>query len=253
MVFARLYSIREGFEMASMMQSRREQRMIYNPEDTLLDDRTYNMALGGSVMYGLILNIIICVTLGNRLTFAVYRNPMVALYLIIGYVVCAIAGVFMSSRSKSPVVSFIGYNLVCVPLGLVLSLTVSAYVRAGAGNIVLQAIAYTAISAGCMIVLSIVFPDFFSGLGKILFGSLIGLLVAGIISALFFPGAYNIITWIGALIFALYIGYDYWRAQQFPKTLDNAIDCSLDIYLDIINLFIRILRILGSRGSSRRR
>jgi FtsH-binding integral membrane protein len=68
-----------------------------------------------------------------------------------------------------------------------------------------------------------------------------------------FPGAYTLVTWIGAAIFALYIGYDYWRAQQFPKTLDNAIDCSLDIYLDIINLFIRILRILGSRGGSRRK
>ena len=115
--------------MASFTQTRRAERMIYNPEDTILDDRTYNMALGGSVMYGLILNIIICVTLGNRLTVAIYKNPMIALYLIIGYVVCAIAGVLMSSKSKSPVVSFIGYNLVCVPLGLVLSLTVSSYVR----------------------------------------------------------------------------------------------------------------------------
>ena len=227
--------------------------MIYNPEDTLLDDRTYNMALGGSVLYGLILNIIICVTLGNRLTLTVYKDPMVALYLIIGYVVCSIVGVLMSSKSKSPVISFIGYNLVVVPIGLVLSLTVSAYVRAGAGDIVLQAIVYTAIATGCMIVLSIAFPDFFSGLGKVLFGCLIGLVLAGLISIFLFPGAYNIVTWVGAVIFALYIGYDFWRAQQFPKTLDNAIDCSLDIYLDIINLFIRILRILGSRGGSRRR
>lgn len=239
--------------MASMMQSRREARMIYNPEDTLLDDRTYNMALGGSVMYGLVLNVIICLTLGNRLTVAIYKNPMIALYLIIGYVISALIGVLLSSKSKSPVISFIGYNLVCVPLGLVLSLTVSAYLRAGAGDIVLQAIAYTAVATFCMIVLSIAFPDFFSGLGKILFGSLIGLIVAGLISMFLFPGAYTLVTWIGAAIFALYIGYDYWRAQQFPKTLDNAIDCSLDIYLDIINLFIRILRILGSRGGSRRK
>lgn len=239
--------------MASMMKTRREQRMIYNPEDTLLDDRTYNMALGGSVMYGLILNIIMCVAIGNRLTTQINHNPIYSIYLLVGYIVCCIVGILMSSKSKSPVISFIGYNLVVVPIGLVLSLTVSAYVRAGAGDIVLQAIAYTAISAGCMIVLSIAFPDFFSGLGKILLGCLIGLLIAGIISALFFPASYNIITWVGAVIFALYIGYDYWRAQQFPKTLDNAIDCSLDIYLDIINLFIRILRILGSRGGSRRK
>ncbi len=239
--------------MASFTQTRRAERMIYNPEDTLLDDRTYNMALGGSVMYGLILNIVICLTLGNRLTVMVYDNPLIALYLIIGYVVCSIVGVLMSSKSKSPVISFIGYNLVAVPIGLVLSLTINAYVQGGAGDIVIQAIVYTAVITGCMIVLSIAFPNFFSGLGKLLLGCLIGLIIAGLLSMFLFPGAYNIITWAGAVIFALYIGYDYWRAQQFPKTLDNAIDCSLDIYLDIINLFIRILRILGSKGGSRRR
>ena len=227
--------------------------MIYNPEDTILDDRTYNMALGGSVMYGLILNIVICITLGSRLTVAVYKDPLIAIYLFIGYIVCSIVGVMMSSKSKSPVISFIGYNLVAVPIGLVLSLTVNAYVASGAGDIVVQAIVYTAIISGCMIVLSIAFPNFFSGIGKLLLGCLIGLIIAGLVSIFIFPGAYNIITWVGAVVFALYIGYDYWRAQQFPKTLDNAIDCSLDIYLDIINLFIRILRILGSKGGSRRR
>ena len=227
--------------------------MIYNPEDTILDDRTYNMALGGSVMYGLILNIVMCITLGKSLTATMEANPIYAIYLFIGYVVCSIVGVLMSSKSKSPVISFIGYNLVVVPIGLVLSLMINAYTEGGAGDIVLQAIVYTAVITGCMIVLSIAFPNFFSGLGKLLLGCLIGLIIAGLLSMFLFPGAYNIITWVGAVIFALYIGYDYWRAQQFPKTLDNAIDCSLDIYLDIINLFIRILRILGSKGGSRRR
>ena len=227
--------------------------MIYNPEDTILDDRTYNMALGGSVMYGLILNIVMCLTLGKTLTDTMEANPIYAIYLFVGYIVCSIVGVLMSSKSKSPVISFIGYNLVAVPIGLVLSLTVNAYVASGAGDIVVQAIVYTAIISGCMIVLSIAFPNFFSGIGKLLLGCLIGLIIAGLVSIFLFPGAYNIITWVGAVVFALYIGYDYWRAQQFPKTLDNAIDCSLDIYLDIINLFIRILRILGSKGGSRRR
>nr|MCR5618576.1 Bax inhibitor-1 family protein [Lachnospiraceae bacterium] len=59
--------------------------------------------------------------------------------------------------------------------------------------------------------------------------------------------------WIGAALFSGYIGYDFWRAQQFPKTLDNAVDCAVDIYLDIINLFLRILRILAGSRSSRRR
>ena len=46
-------------------------------------------------------------------------------------------------------------------------------------------------------------------------------------------------------IFALYIGFDIYRSQQFEKTVDNAVDCALDIYLDIANLFIRLLSIIA--------
>ena len=56
------------------------------------------------------------------------------------------------------------------------------------------------------------------------------------------------IDWIVAAIFTLYIGYDIHRSQQYPKTLDNAVDSALDIYMDIANLFIRILSIMGKRN-----
>ena len=62
----------------------------------------------------------------------------------------------------------------------------------------------------------------------------------------------NVSALIGAVIFSLYIGYDYWKAQQYPKTVDNAVDSALDIYLDIINLFMRILSILGNGKSSKK-
>lgn len=231
----------------NLTESRREKRMILPMDATILDDRTYNLALGGCIIYGLVLNIIMCAMLGNRMMRV---NP---LFLIIGYFVCVIVGTLMSSKSDNPVISFVGYNLIVVPVGLVLSITISAYVMAGAGVLIFRAIILTAASAITMIVLSITFPDFFSKLGGILFAALLGLVVVELIMWFFFPAAQEIFAVIGAAIFALYIGYDYWRAQQYPKTLDNAIDCAVDIYLDIINLFLRILRILGSRGGSSRR
>ncbi len=48
-----------------------------------------------------------------------------------------------------------------------------------------------------------------------------------------------------ALLFCGYIGYDWARANQIPKTVDNAIDSAAALYMDIINLFLRILRIMG--------
>jgi FtsH-binding integral membrane protein len=43
------------------------------------------------------------------------------------------------------------------------------------------------------------------------------------------------------------MGFDWYRAQAYPKTVDNAIDSAVDLYLDIINLFIRLLEIFGKK------
>ena len=88
-------------------------------------------------------------------------------------------------------------------------------------------------------------PSVFETIGRYLFMGLIAVLVGSIIGIFF--GGLNSFAWFGALIFSLYIGYDFYRAQQYTPTLDNAVDCALDIYLDIINLFLRILRILGGK------
>ncbi len=232
--------------MSSFMDSRREGRMFLSPEATEVDARTYNLVLGGVVIYGLVLNIVMCAALGSSMMRV---NP---LFLFIGYLVCAFAGVMMSTKSDNPVISFIGYNLVVVPSGLIVSTVVSAYVMMGAGDIVLQAIIYTTIIAACMIGLSIAVPDFFSKIGGLLLGALIGLILAELINIFFLHKDQSYIAWIGAAIFSLYIGYDYWKAQQYAKTIDNAIDSAVDIYLDLLNLFLRILRVLG-RSSSRRR
>lgn len=51
--------------------------------------------------------------------------------------------------------------------------------------------------------------------------------------------------WIVAVIFCGYIGYDWEKANRMPKPVDNAVDGAAAIYMDIINLFMRILRIFG--------
>ena len=61
-----------------------------------------------------------------------------------------------------------------------------------------------------------------------------------------FLGEFILISWFAAVVFSLYIGYDFLKAQELDYTIDNAIDSAVSIYLDIINLFLRILRILGN-------
>ncbi|MDD5949520.1 MAG: Bax inhibitor-1 family protein, partial [Lachnospiraceae bacterium] len=54
-----------------------------------------------------------------------------------------------------------------------------------------------------------------------------------------------IVDYAVTFIFTLFVGYDWARANACAKTLDNAVDCAAELYLDIINLFLRILSILG--------
>ena len=56
--------------------------MILDDFSAVMDDRTYNIALGGTVIYGLVLNIIMCAALGNKMMSV---NPLM---LLIGYFVC---------------------------------------------------------------------------------------------------------------------------------------------------------------------
>ena len=52
------------------------------------------------------------------------------------------------------------------------------------------------------------------------------------------------LSWIGVGLFSMYIGYDWHRAQQGTKTVYHAIDCAVDLYLDITNLFLDLLELL---------
>ncbi|WP_029233134.1 Bax inhibitor-1 family protein [Butyrivibrio sp. VCB2006] len=225
------------------LSERKEERLYKEVlQNEIVSDRTYNMCLGGVIIYGLIVNLIICSKFTN---LALSMNPGV---FLIGYFICVFAGSYISAKSNDPIVSFLGYNLVVVPIGLVVS-TAVYYYGGLRSNVVLLAMVYTAGITIVMICCSILKPEFFSKIGGMLVSGLTGLLIVE--SVLLILGIEQMITsFIAALIFSLYIGYDYWRAQQYPKTIDNAVDSALDIYLDIINLFLRILRILGSGKSS---
>ena len=79
-----------------------------------------------------------------------------------------------------------------------------------------------------------------------LFFSLLFTIVGNLLCSLLFRGrGYMLYEWAGTIIFSLYIGYDWARANTCARTVDNAIDLSASLYLDIINLFLRIVAIMS--------
>ena len=219
----------------------REARLnaVVDPK-AIISDRAYNGAIVIVLLWGLLVNYLLCRFVGTAV-FTI--NPIV---LLVGYLVLAFAGVIMSAKSTNPLVSFLGYNLVVIPFGLVITLMVETYGGIQSA-VVTNAFLYTMLIAVAMMACVMIAPGFFSKLGGILGAVLIGLVVCELV-LLILGVRQDIIDWIVAAVFSLYIGYDVYRSQQFPKTLDNAVDSALDIYMDIANLFIRILSIMGKRN-----
>lgn len=227
-----------GTATLAMGKAARQARLEADYSDAeIISDTAYNGILIGVVLWGLIVNIVLCAVAGD---FVNRINPVA--FLVV-YFICAIVGILLSSRSQNPVVSFLGYNLIVVPFGLAIASVVQSY--GGLDSIVVRdAFIYTALITAGMLCAVVAFPELFKKLGGALAGCLIGLVLCEIV-LLIFRVPQVMTDWIAAGLFSLYIGFDIYRSQQFEKTVDNAVDCALDIYLDIANLFVRLLRIMA--------
>lgn len=221
-------------------QAARQARLdaVYE-EDQLIGARAYNGVMLGVLLWGLLVNVLLCYLVGDVTR---YVKPVI---FFIGYLVCATAGVLIAGKSNRPLVSFLGYNLVVIPFGLTISTAVAAYGGVGS-RVVADAFLYTMLIAVGMGGAALAFPTLFDRLGGALLGVLIGMVVCELL-LLIFRVDQQVTDWIAAGLFALYIGFDLHRSQQFAKTLDNAVDCALDIYLDIANLFLRLLRLFARK------
>lgn len=203
-----------------------------------ISPQTYNMIIGGVLLYGFIVNMIMVSCLDD---FAMSMNPIA---FTIAYFVMALAGGFMVHKSDNPVISFIGYNLIVIPMGLCLTIIINAYLSAGYESTIITAFLITAVVTLVMMGLGAMFPTFFLSIGRTLCISLLITVVVEII--LFFVGIQlGIFDYIVVLIFCGYVGYDWAKANVQTKTVDNAIDSASELYVDIVNLFVRILRILA--------
>lgn len=217
----------------------RKQARLESGETDRMSARSFNLTLCGTLAYGLIVNAVMVYYLFEPLQRL--AASMGWLGLLLGYLVPTFAGVFLAARSKNPVVSFIGYNLVVLPIGLMLALIVPGL----PAGIVVKAMGLTAMVTLTMMVLAVIAPNFFLGLGRTLLVALFVGLIAEVVATFLFGYRGMLFDWLFVILFSGYIGYDVAKSQLYPKTLDNAIDCALDIYLDIINLFIRLLSILS--------
>lgn len=156
-------------------------------------------------------------------------------------------GMFVSAKSDNPVFSLLGYFLICAPFGALVGPVVAQYTTASVFKVLL----ITGGMTGALGFLGAVIPDSLESWGGPLFGALLLLLLGtflvpiGAFFGLPIQGALTVLDWIGVFIFGAYLIFDLNRAMRVTRTHDNAIDCAVGVYLDILNIGLRLLELFG--------
>lgn len=208
-----------------------------NAEGTMLSEGTYNIAIGLTLLWGFLINA------GMIFFLSPYILQIHPGVLIISYLVLSFGCVAVVVKSRKPAVSFLGFTGLAVGMGLILTFVVASY----SGPTVYSAFLTTAIIVVSMMIISTIKPGFFLSIGRSLMFALIGSILIELVGGLIFHLSLGFMDYVIVVIFAGFIGYDWAKAQMYPKTLDNAIDSAADIYVDIVNIFIRVLEIMGKK------
>mmetsp|Transcript_15493 Transcript_15493/g.18671 ORF Transcript_15493/g.18671 Transcript_15493/m.18671 type:complete len:385 (-) Transcript_15493:295-1449(-) len=121
------------------------------------------------------------------------------------------------------------------------------YANAGLGEVVLQATVYTAAIFGALTIYAFTTRIDVRSWGPYLFVGLIVLMLWGFGAMLFGFKTNWIYSLGGALLFSAYILYDTSRLLHTYGADENWVIFTIDLYLDIINLFLFILQLLSKR------
>ena len=209
----------------------------------------------------------------------------VYLWMTVGLAVTALASVFMLYSQPAQQLVFgnkiVFYGLIFAELGMVIAIS-AAINRISAATATLMFVAYSALNGvtfaaifmlytrssiastflvtagtfGAMSLYGYVTKRSLTGFGNFLFMGLIGIIIASVVNIfLHSEMIYWVTTYIGVFIFVGLTAYDTQKIKQigaagFANGQDQqkaAVLGALRLYLDFINLFLMLLRIMGNR------
>ena len=204
-------------------------------EGRALSDRAFYLLIGAALLFGFF---VIALEVMFLTDFFLSWNPTV--FLIV-YLVMVIVGCIMSVWSRNPVISFIGYCMVVLPLGAVLSIYLPAFTY----KTITSAFLVTTFLSLFMIILALVYPRVFNSIFALLGIAVLVALMYQIVAIFTGFGNNTWVDWLIVLLFSAYVGFDVSLARVRPKTVNNAVASACAIYMDLIYVFIRLVAIFG--------
>lgn len=174
-------------------------------------------------------------------TFAAV-NPII---LLVVYLVGSIGGLIVMSvgkKQQSVPMSLIGYAVFTLTFGGTLAIALTHY---NVGTIT-YAFGITACISGIFLVAGVTFPEVFAKVGRVLGIALFAVILVEIVATLFFHANQTIFDYIVIAIFCGFLGYDSYCMSIDVPTVPNAIFYASDIYIDVVNILIRVLQIMDN-------
>ena len=228
---------------------------FFQPVESLggrpLSLRAYVGSICGLTLIGF-LAIFVCYAFTSTPMFYqwAYLNSGAFSMLTIASTVASFAGIIVQFIGNSRIrkgynglwMMVLGYVLIVGSLGFTTSFLLSMYTV----DSIFAALLGTACIAVVMTIAGFVYPAFFQRIAGILLALLIGVIIAQILF-MFLGISQGWLDWVVLLIFAGFIGVDTWRAMHSEPTMPNAIFWATSLYLDLLNIFIRLLAIFGDR------
>ena len=205
--------------------------------------RAYSLTLTGLVLVGFLV-MGFCASLFGNLSFLINVAYNYGLYMFVS-LAASIVGIVMMGRalkSQSVALSLVGYALFVGSFGFTASLALLAY------DMQTISTAFLA-TAGIVVVfacLGVAFPSVFERAVGVLSVALLALILVQVV--MLFMGVDQ--TWVDfavIVVFCGFIGYDFHQAMYMEPTLVNAVFAASNLFLDILNVVLRVLAIFGRR------
>lgn len=215
------------------------------PAPRIISRRLYNLLLTGLILASFAI-MGVCSYMTSTADFQVWLAQNSFVYMI-GTMIGSFGGLIAMNIGRSRenlTLAFIGYALFTLTFGFTTSLALSYY------SLESISLAFTA-TAGIMVVFGVAgmaFPAFFTKVAGVGFTALLALVVIEVIVSLM-GIQQNVTSMIVVVLFCGFIGYDVYRASVATPTVSNALWFAVELYLDIINVFLRLLQIFGNRDN----
>jgi len=179
----------------------------------------------------------------------VYYTSLIGTFVLVCAMICG------GERCRRHPTNIILLFLFTVMISVVIAVVCGLLNAVGKGDTVRNAALITAGVVAGLTAFAFQTKYDFTGTGPYLFVALWCLFIAGFVSFFFPPSnAWNMVySGVGALIFSFFLVYDTQLVvggshRKYQLSIDEYVFAALNIYLDIINLFLYILQMLNSRN-----